>query len=85
MSNQPKSNSETLPERTGMRSEEIFSAREQWRDTHPMRRILIAEINRSITEEQQALETCAIENLKERQGTIRALRKVLGLIESQKN
>ena len=80
-----KTAAESLPERSGVRAEEIHAAREVWMNRPPMRRVLEAELARCTEELRNRLESCAPEELPGIQGEIRGLRRALGLIADQKN
>lgn len=66
----------------GIPEDAILHQRVNWQDTHIMRRILISENERKITEELRCLESCPLEKVKEIQGAIRGLRQSIATINS---
>lgn len=68
--------SRELQRRTGFDSDQIAHSRQQWH-VHPMKRILIGEMELEIEKLRNSLEDCAADKLIEFQAHIRAYRNII--------
>lgn len=71
-----------LRKRTGFDADQIFHSRNQW-NQHPMKRILIAELEIEIEKLRTSLETCTTADLAGIQASIRTNRVTISKINAQ--